>query len=127
MEDKKDLIKNRKEKIVQWIKNPYNAILLLIIVLAIIVRLYYFNLTKTQPLWWDEAEYMAMAKAWAFNMDYNFLPVRPILLSLITALFLKIANTEFLTRFFLFIFSIASVPATYYLGKEIYHKKKNKK
>ena len=80
-----DILTKRKNKLIKWVKDPYNLTLSLIIIFAIILRLYYYSLTKSQPLWWDEAEYLNMAKAWAFNLDYHFIPVRPVMFSLILA------------------------------------------
>jgi hypothetical protein len=57
-----NLIENKKEKIKNWFKNPYNLILVGILVLTLCIRLYYFWITKNQPLWWDESEYMSSAK-----------------------------------------------------------------
>lgn len=113
----------RKEKIKKWLSKKYNLYFLGILILAFAIRLYYFSITLDQPVWWDEAEYMNMARAWAFNLDYNFLSVRPVLFSLITALFFKITYSEFLPRLFILILSMASVAGMYYLGKEIYNKK----
>lgn len=113
----------RKDKIIKWLKRDYNFYIVGILIFAFILRLYYFSMTLNQPLWWDEAEYMNMARAWAFNLDYEFIPVRPILFSLITALFFKIASGEFLPRLFVLALSMASVIGMYYLGKEVYNKK----
>jgi 4-amino-4-deoxy-L-arabinose transferase-like glycosyltransferase len=117
------ILERRLNKIKNWIKNPSNLILLTILVFTVIIRLYYFALTKNQPLWWDETEYLNMARAWAFNLDYNFIAVRPVLLSFIAAGFLKISQTEFLPRLLILFFSIFSVLGMYYLGKELYNKK----
>ena len=81
-----DSLKERKEKIINWLKKDYNLYFVGILVLALVIRLYYFSLTLDQPLWWDEAEYMNMARAWAFNLNYDFIPVRPVLFSIITAM-----------------------------------------
>jgi 4-amino-4-deoxy-L-arabinose transferase-like glycosyltransferase len=113
----------RKKFIFNWLKNPYNLFFFSIIVFALALRLYYFFMTYGQPLWWDEAVYMDMAKDWAFGIEHKFLPVRPVLFSFLIAGFLKIANNEFLTRFFLLILSIVSIGGTYYLGKELFDKK----
>lgn len=107
-------------KIKDWIKE--NWIFLGIILFALIIRIYYFVLTNGQVLWWDEAEYMNMARVFAFGGDYNFGPVRPILFSLISAVSLKFLNTEILPRLFILILSLASVIGIYYLGKELYNK-----
>jgi mannosyltransferase len=116
-------LQKRKEKVIKYLKNPYNSMFIAIMIFAIIIRLYYFNLTSNQPLWWDEAEYMNMARAWAFGLDYTFLPVRPVLFSFITAIFFKIIENEFLPRALILILSIASVWGMYLLGKEMYNKK----
>src|SRR3989344_1246000 len=70
----------RKNKIKNWLKNPYNFIFLIILGIAIIVRLYFYSLTKGQPLWWDEAGYLAYAKnlagfdvSWIISAEHNSL------------------------------------------------------
>jgi len=116
-------IEKRKEKIIHWFKNPYNSLLVAILLFGFIIRLYYYYLTKGQAVWWDSAEYMNMARAWALGLDYEFLPVRPVLFSIITALFFKISPAEFLPRVFIFLISMSSVWAMYLLGKEVCNKK----
>ncbi len=111
------------KKAKKWIKKPSNIFLILILFFALVIRLYYFSKTLGQPLWWDEAEYMTMAKAWAYNLEYTFISVRPVLFSLITAFFLKISYSEFLPRLMIMLFSFASVIGMYFLGKEFYNKK----
>ena len=49
----------------EWIKDNHNKVFLGILILGIIIRLYYFFITKDQPLWWDESDYMAYAKTLA--------------------------------------------------------------
>jgi 4-amino-4-deoxy-L-arabinose transferase-like glycosyltransferase len=113
----------RKERIIEWFKRKENLLLLGVIIFALAIRIYYFLQTLDQPLWWDEAEYMNMARAWAFGLDYNFISVRPVLLSLISAGFMLISSGEFLSRTMILLFSILSVLGTYYLGREMYNKK----
>ncbi|MEK6935674.1 MAG: glycosyltransferase family 39 protein [Nanoarchaeota archaeon] len=117
------IIEYRKEKIIKWIKNPYNLAFLGVLIFAIIIRIYYFFLTYNQALWWDEAEYMSMAKAWAFGWDYTFLTVRPILFSFISSLFLRISVSEFLPRIFILLISMSTIIGIYLLGKEIFDRK----
>jgi 4-amino-4-deoxy-L-arabinose transferase-like glycosyltransferase len=112
-----------KKKVAKWFKDYHNVLLIGILIFALILRLYYFVPTLDQTVWWDEAEYMNMAKAWAFGLDYDFIPVRPVLFSLLTAVFLKISSSEFLPRFLIFLLSMASVFGMYCLGKEFYNKK----
>jgi hypothetical protein len=48
-----------------WYKNKYTWIFIAIIIAAIALRGYYFWMTQSQPLWWDESQYMAVAKTYA--------------------------------------------------------------
>lgn len=121
--DECKVISQRIKRIIKWLKDPSNQIFLSIILFAVIIRLYYFILTKSQPLWWDEAEYINMARHFAFSADYVFDPIRQVLFPLIISFFLKISNTFFLPRLFLLLLSLASVIGMYFLGKEIYDKK----
>lgn len=120
-----DTLEIRKEKVILWLKNPYNATLVGVLVLALIIRIYYFGITSGQAVWWDEAEYMNMGRAWAgaLNYDYTFFPVRPVMLSLIISVLWRIGSGELLTRLFLFGLSMVSVYATYLVGKEMYNRK----
>lgn len=122
--DEEGIINKRAEKVKNWFKDPYNLAFFLIILLAIAIRLYFFILIKNQPVWWDEAEYLNMAKNWALGTEYlRYDSVRPILFSLVMALFFKISSTEFLPRFFMLTLSVISVVGVYYLGKELYDKR----
>ena len=111
----------KEEKIVNWFKK--NWILIGILTFTIAIRIYYFVLTQGQTLWWDSAEYMNMARNFAFGVNYTFSAVRPILFSLINAFFLRIADNESLPRLFMLLLSIASVFGVYLFGKELYNKK----
>ena len=53
---------NFKQNFLNWFKDKYNLTFLGILFLAIAIRIYYFILTAHQPLWWDEADYLAYAK-----------------------------------------------------------------
>jgi len=104
-----------------WIKR--NWVLISIIVFALAIRIYYFVITQGQICWWDEAEYFNIARRFAFGIDYQFGPVRPILFPLIITFFLKILNSELLPRLFILVLSMASVVGMYYFGKVMYGKK----
>ena len=92
---------NIKDKI----KKPHNIILILILILALVIRLNYFN--DNQAVWWDEAEYLLQAKHWAFQTpNTGFGEVRPILLSFILSLFYRIGGSEPSARIVILLFSI---------------------
>ena len=117
-------IEEKKRKIVLWLKNPYNLGFLAIILAAIIIRLYYFFLTKNQPLWWDEAEYMLKAKSIALGTpDTGWWYGRPILFPLISSIFFKLGLGEIGIRFIWLIMSVFNVCLIYFLGRELFNKR----
>ncbi|HUS50290.1 MAG TPA: hypothetical protein VMZ91_08990, partial [Candidatus Paceibacterota bacterium] len=117
-----------KDKIKNWLKNPYNLVLIGVLVFALIIRLYYFSLTMNQPLWWDEAEYMSLAKGFAgiINSNYVFALNRFPGFPLVASLFYMVGITnEVVLRFFLaFIPSLIVLFLLYFVIKEMYPDKK---
>lgn len=116
-------IKERKERLIKWAKD--NWIFLSILILAIIIRIYYFNLTKTQPLWWDEADYMAYAKNLAgYNVNWIATSPHNSLYSYIVAAFFKIRLSEVVIKFILeFLPSVLLVVIIYKLCILMYNNK----
>ncbi|HLF54036.1 MAG TPA: hypothetical protein VI544_02545, partial [Candidatus Nanoarchaeia archaeon] len=86
MGEEENKMEERKERVKKWLKNPYNLALIGVLVFAFAIRLYYFFVTRGQPLWWDEAEYMSTAKHWAFGVPYDLNPQRPPLFQFLAAL-----------------------------------------
>ena len=111
-----------RNKIENFLRDKYNLMFLGVLLIAFVIRFYYFIYTYNQPLWWDEAEYMSMAKNILYGIPFDFNPQRPILFPLLISLFLWIG--EGAVRFFIvFLPSIGIVVMTYLLGKEFYDKK----
>ncbi len=124
LEKEKEEIEQRKKKIKFWIKNPYNLAIVGILIFAFIIRLYYFFLTKNQPLWWDEAEYMSTAKHWAFDIPYILNMHRPPLFQFLGFLFFSAGFKELFIKFILVLLpSLFLIFAVYLLGKEMFNKK----
>lgn len=127
LEEREEKIQNRISK---FLKDPYNLALVGILLFAFILRLYYFFLTKSQPLWWDEAVYGTLAKNYVTHM-WNGTDVivgesviRPFLFPFLWSILLRLGANEIVSRFFLeFIPSIFSVFFVYLIGKELYGKK----
>ncbi|MEK6906843.1 MAG: glycosyltransferase family 39 protein [Nanoarchaeota archaeon] len=116
-------IEERKEKIRAWLKDKSNLIFLGIIIFSIIIRLYYFLMTKDQTVWHDEAEYLSMAKHFFFDVPYILNPQRIFLFPWITGLLFILGLSEQTIRFFLVIIpSIILVILVYLLGKEMFNK-----
>lgn len=123
-------IAKRQEKVKNWLSNPYNLALIGILAFAFIIRLYYFLITKTQPLWWDEASYGTIAKtifSGNFDLTLSFtreLIIRPILLPFFWGILYHIGFHEVAVRFILILTpSLISVFLVYLIAKELYGKK----
>ncbi len=117
-------IDKRSEKITRWLKNPYNLILVAILIFTFFVRTYHFGLTQNQALWWDEAEYMSTAKKWAFDVPYDLNPQRPPLFQALAALSFIFGLGELFIKYaFVLLPSIFLVFAIYLLGREMFDEK----
>ncbi len=113
-----------RERTINWLKNPYNLLLLAIIIFAIGVRLYFFFKTMNQAVWWDEGEYMLRVKHLVLDTPQSgFFVGREVFTPYFWALIYSIFKSEVAIRFTQVIFSSLAVLATYYLGKEVYDKK----
>ncbi len=113
-----------QKEIKNWLKDKYNFSFVLLILATIAVRVYFFIQSAGQTLWWDEAEYMATAKHWAFGVPYDINLQRPPLFQLLAVPLLKIGLTEGALKFLLVLLpSVAVVVIIYLLGKELFNKK----
>jgi len=115
----------KEEKIVNYVKE--NWLLFVVLAFAIIVRLYYFFKVGEQPIWWDEGDYLALAKIWALDLvkpDWyeHFVGLRPLLYPFVLTAFFKIGLGEMAIRFFtLLLPALGAVYLTYLLGKSMYN------
>ena len=105
-----------------------NILIVVVMVFAILVRLYFFIKVGEQPIWWDEGDYLALPKIWALDMprpDWyaHFIGLRPLLYPFVLLSFFKIGLGEMSIRFFtLLLPSIGVVYLTYRLGTSMYNK-----
>ncbi len=114
----------RKAKVKKWLGNKYNLAFVALLIFSIIIRIYLFNITQGQAMWWDEAEYMATAKHWAFNVPYDLNPQRPPLFQLLAAFILQIGLSEATAQFLLVVIpSTLIVAVVYMLGKNMFSEK----
>ncbi|HLC63185.1 MAG TPA: glycosyltransferase family 39 protein [Candidatus Nanoarchaeia archaeon] len=117
-------VEERKEKFKNWFKESHNLIFLGILAAAIIIRIIFFLKTMNQPVWWDEGEYLAMAKSFAHNIPFNFNAQRGPLFSLVVASLFIIDASEPVVRFIAVVIpSLLVVVASYFLGSALYSKK----
>ncbi len=116
----------RVEKLKNWLKNKNNFAVILVFAFAVIVRFYYFILTENQPLWWDESEYMSIAKNYAGIVDYPISGIRLPGFPLLMSIFFRLGITsEPVIRFIgLLIPSLIVVFLAYFMVKQMYPDKK---
>tara|TARA_Y100000310_G_scaffold336995_1_gene422954 strand:- start:12861 stop:14411 length:1551 start_codon:yes stop_codon:yes gene_type:complete len=120
-----DALKKRQKKVLDWVKNHQGSVILLIAGILLAIRLYYFFLTVNQPVWWDEGDYLNIARWWAFGSpQWDVDPLRPLLFPFLVAGLFKIGlSSEFFIRLIPFLSSIISVVLVYFIGKDLYDKK----
>jgi uncharacterized membrane protein len=116
---------NLGKKFSNWLKDPHSKIFLGILILGFIIRLYYFFQTSSQPLWWDEADYMAYAKAIAGQGFWTVTPEHSSILSYIAGFLFKIGFSEIVIKFILeFIPSVLLIILVYKICSIAYKDKR---
>ncbi len=98
-----------------------NLIIVLILIFAFLVRLKYLNFS--QPLWWDEAEYLSIAKHWAFGIPFEVSLIRPYLFPFFVAGLFKIGFGEGILRIIEILISLAGVYLTFLIGRKLFSAK----
>ncbi|MBI5797834.1 glycosyltransferase family 39 protein [Candidatus Woesearchaeota archaeon] len=111
------------EKVKAFLKERENQIFLGVIIAALAIRLYFFFHTYNQALWWDEADYMSIAKHYGFGAPEVAAPWRARGMSLIFGVFYWFGANEIFQRLVVVAVSTSAVFLTYILGKEMYNKK----
>jgi len=107
-----------------WFKDNILAIGMLAV--AVVIRFYYFSITKTQTLWWDEAAGMAVAKSWAGLFSYPLESIRMPAYPYMMSFFFKFGTVaEPVMRFIaLYIPSLILIWLMYLVIKEMYEDKR---
>lgn len=120
----KEVAKGSKWNVKGIFKDKENLILIGILVFAFIIRLYYLVITKSQPFWWDESEYLSIAKHWVKDIPLDVNPQRTIMFPALISFFYLLGFNELIIKFFIVLIpSTLIVLVTYLLGKELYDKK----
>ncbi|MFA5887818.1 MAG: glycosyltransferase family 39 protein [Candidatus Nanoarchaeia archaeon] len=110
------LVKTINDFIVQ----KHRIILIAILAFAFILRLKY--MTINTGIWWDEADYLTLAKHYAFGLPEQAAPWRARAIPMLWALFYKLGANEWFIRFFNQFIAVGAVLVTYLIGKEFYNK-----
>ena len=124
-------LEEKKERIYKkFLAESSNIFLILILLFAFILRLYFFIKVGNQPLWWDEAAYGSLARnlvshTWdGTKLIVGETLIRPMLFPLLWSILMRIGINETGVRFLLELLpSIISVFLVYLIGKELYDKK----
>lgn len=129
MEEKEEKVMNqRKEKLKQWLTSKHNLVLGSMFLIVILVYIYNFFKLGNQPTWWDEGDYLAMAKIWAFNMSVpewwgNLSLMRPPIIPFLWSLMFKFGLGELFVRFLTeLVPALVSIIFVYKLGKSMFNK-----
>lgn len=116
---------NLKNKLFSWVQDNYDKTFILILLAAFVIRIWVFTKTLNQPIWWDAADYLATAKAWA-GLNPNLFDIwyyrRGFFWPLFASLFFRFGLGETAIRFSVVLFSSGIVLVTYFLIKEMFNK-----
>jgi 4-amino-4-deoxy-L-arabinose transferase-like glycosyltransferase len=94
---------------------------LAVLLAALAVRIYYFVLTRGQPVWWDEAEYLLAARAAVEGTPMTgFFSGRPMLLSWVLSASFAVGAGELGARVFYVAISFAGVVLVYSVGRRLH-------
>lgn len=125
-----DIIEEKKKKLILWLKNPYNFALAALMLFTLAIYIHNFSLTANQPTWWDEGDYLALAQEIAHPSIEkpewwdHFIKMRPPLMPLIWAVFLKLGLNEPIMRFLTEVLpAILLVYFSYLLASSLYNRK----
>jgi len=117
--------KNLKSKLFSWVKDNYDKLFIFLLIAAFIIRLIIFIKTMNQPLWYDEASYLAAAKQWGLGLHIRDIWYyrRGFLFPLIYAAFFKFGLGEISIRFTEVLFSTGFVFVSYFIVRDLFNKK----
>ncbi len=107
------------------LKNKWTILLILILLFSFGARIWVFNMTKDQAVWWDAADYLTGAKVIGKQLDinYQFDDRRPFFLAAFWGAIYFFGGEEIALRLTELIFSIVGVYLSYLVGKKLYNEK----
>lgn len=87
------------------LSDPLRLLSVLGLLFVIALNLYHFSFTANQPIWWDEGDYLALAKEFALPSAEqpewwgHFADIRPLFMPFVWSLFIRLSLPEALMRF----------------------------
>ncbi len=117
--------KSLKNKLFSWVNDNYDKLFIILLVGAFVIRLIIFLKTMNQPLWYDEASYLATAKKWGLGLNIRDIWYyrRGFLFPLLYAAFFGLGLGEISVRFTMILFSAGIVFVSYFIIRDIFNKK----
>lgn len=114
-----------KKKLSSMIKDNYDKIFIILLIVAFIIRFLIFLKTAHQPLWWDEGDYFSTAKEWGLGLNLGNIWYyrRGFLWALISAVFFKFGLGEIGVRFLVMLMSTSIVAFSYFIISKMFDKK----
>ncbi|MFH1065922.1 MAG: glycosyltransferase family 39 protein [Nanoarchaeota archaeon] len=103
-----------------FIVQKHRIILIAILAFAFILRLKY--MTINAAVWWDEADYLTLAKHYGLGLPEQAAPWRARAIPMLWGIFYWLGANEWFIRFFNQFIAVGGVLLTYFIGKEFYNK-----
>jgi len=104
-----------------FIESKHRIILIAILLFAFIIRLKY--MTVNAAVWWDEADYLSLAKHFGLGLPEQAAPWRARAVPMLWGAFYFLGANEWFIRFFSQFVAVGGVLLTYFIGKEFFSKK----
>lgn len=115
-----EVSEKKQGKVISFLKKHW--ILIGILLITLITRIIYFNINSA--IWYDEGEYLSMAKHWSMDLPFRLGPQRMPFFPFLASILMNAGFNEAALRFAIVALpSIGVVFLTYLLGKEMYDKK----
>mgnify|MGYP003975257537 CR=1 FL=1 len=112
-----------EDRITNHLEKNWKYYLGAILIFAFAIRLLLFLKYQYQSVWWDEADYLSIAKTWALGTPNAAPPYRAWGIAIFYAPIFWIGLGETAIKFLEVIFSTLGVYLTYLVGKEFFNKK----
>jgi len=126
MEEDLEKRKNKlKNKLFSWVKDNYDKVLIILLIVAFVIRILIFLKTANQPLWWDEGDYLSAAKKWGLGLNIRDMWYyrRGFLWPAVSAIFFTLGLGEIGLRFFTVLLSTGLVALSYFIIAKMFDKK----
>src|SRR3989344_5541597 len=104
------------DKLLVFLNKNTALLLALLLVATFLLRLKY--MTVNAGLWWDESDYLRLAKHYAFGLPYIAATYRERAMTMVCGLMYKLGANEWIIRFIEQQLSVAGVYVVYLIGKE---------